>query len=322
MKTAYRTSYGPPEILAVRDVPIPEPGPGELLVRVHATTVNRTDCGALWGAPYVFRFFVGWPRPRAVATGTDFAGEVVATGAGATRFTVGNRVMGFDDDNLGSHAQYLCVSERRAIARIPDGVPYDVAAASMEGAHYARNCLDAVSLRPGDAVLVNGATGAIGSAAVMLLHHEGARVTAVCAEPHRATVAALGAERTLDDLAAPFFEQLRGETFALVLDAVGKSTFGACRPLLRDTGTYLSSELGPWGQNPIYALLAPIMTGPKVRFPIPTAIERTLDLVTPMLAQGTFRPLIDRRYTIDQIREAFRYVASGEKIGNVVLDLM
>jgi NADPH:quinone reductase-like Zn-dependent oxidoreductase len=321
MKTTYRTGYGPPEILAIREVPIPEPGPGELLVRVHATTVNRTDCGALWGTPYVYRFFVGWPRPRVVATGTDFAGEVVGHGAGAARFSVGDRVMGFDDNNLGSHAQYLCVSERRAIARIPDGVAYEVAAASMEGAHYARTAIDAVPLRPADEVLVNGATGAIGSAAVVLLKHKGARVTAVCAEPHRATVAALGADRTLDYTQMPFSAQLHGETFALVLDAVGKSTFAACRPLLRDTGVYLSSELGPYCQNPLYAVLAPLMRGPKVRFPIPNEIGRTLELVTGLLAEGKYRPLIDRRYPLGDIRDAFTYVASGQKLGNVVLTL-
>ncbi|MFW5924816.1 MAG: quinone oxidoreductase family protein [Myxococcota bacterium] len=321
MKSAHRTRYGPPEVLTVSDVPVPEPGPGDLLVRVHATTVNRTDCGALWGAPYVYRFFVGWPRPRVVATGTDFAGEVVATGPGAARFSVGDRVMGFDDNNLGSHAEYVRVSERCAVARIPDQVSFDDAAASMEGAHYARNFIERVPLQAGDAVLVNGATGAIGSAAVVLLEQMGARVTAVCAEPHRAAVEALGADRTIDYTRAPFTDQLKGETFAFVFDAVGKSTFAACRPLLRDTGAYLSSELGPFGQNPVYALFAPLMRGPKVRFPIPTNVQRTLDLLVPLLAQGKYEPLIDRRYTLEDIRQAFTYVASGEKIGNVLLRL-
>jgi NADPH:quinone reductase-like Zn-dependent oxidoreductase len=319
MKTAYRNAYGPPEVLTVREVPVPEPGPGEILVRVHAATVNRTDCGALWGKPYIFRFFVGWPLPRVPATGTDFAGEVVATGPGPTPFSVGDRVMGFNDQNLGSHAQYLKLSEREAIVPIPDGVSYEVAAASMEGAHYARNFIEAVPLRPGDAVLVNGATGAIGSAGVVLLKNAGARVTAVCAEPHRAAVAALGADRTLDYTQTPFTEQLRGETFAFVFDAVGKSSFGACRPLLTETGAYLSSELGPRNENPFLALVAPLMRGPKVRFPIPRNIARTLALVAPLLAKGTFRPLIDRQYALDEIREAFAYVASGQKIGNVLL---
>ena len=320
MKTAHRDGYGPPEILSIREVPIPEPGAGEILVRVRAATVNRTDCGALSGRPYVYRFFVGWPRPRVVATGTDFAGEVVATGPGCTRFAVGDRVMGFDDDNLGSHAQYLRVAERRAICRIPDGVPYEVTAASLEGAHYARNAIDRVPLEPGDPVLVNGATGAIGSAAVQLLADLGARVTAVCPGPHRAAIEARGAARTIDFRAAPFPEQLRGERFAFVFDAVGKSSFAACAPLLRRSGCYLSTELGPYGENPALALLAPLMR-PSVRFPIPQDVPRTLERIAPMLAAGTFRPLVDRTYPLEELREAFRYVASGEKVGNVLLAL-
>lgn len=321
MKTAYRTAYGPPEVLSVREVPVPEPRQGEILVRVHATTVNRTDCGALWGKPYIFRFFVGWPRPREVATGTDFAGEVVAVGAGVMRFAVGDRVMGFNDNNLGSHAEYLRISERQPIIRIPEGVSFENAAASMEGAHYARNFIDRAALKPGDAVLVNGATGAIGSAAIVLLKQAGASVTAVCAEPHLDAVAALGADRVLDYTRAPFTEQLRGENFAFVFDAVGKSRFSTCRPLLTDTGAYVSSELGPRGENIFLALAAPAMRGPKVRFPIPMDIPRTLALIAPLLAQGVYKPLIDRRYPLEDIRQAFAYVASGQKIGNVLLTL-
>lgn len=319
MKTSFRTDYGPPDSLTIRDVPIPQPGPGDILVRVRAATVNRTDCAALWGRPYVYRFFVGWPRPRVIATGTDFAGEVVAVGAGVTRFAAGDRVFGFDDNNLGSHAQYLRVSERAALVLIPEGVRFEVAAASMEGAHYASNFIRQVPLKPGDRVLVNGATGGIGSAAVVLLKQAGAEVTAVCAESHRAAVTALVADRVIDYTCEAFTTQLRGETFAFVFDAVGKSSFAACRPLLGDAGIYLSSELGHWGQNPILALLAPLMRGPKVRFPLPTDIPRTLSLVEPLLAQGTYKPLIDRSYALDDIRQAFTYVASGEKIGNVLL---
>lgn len=321
MRTAFRTAYGPPETLSIRDVPIPEPRRGEILLRVHATTVNRTDCGALWGKPYVFRFFVGWPRPRAVATGTDFAGEVVAIGPDARRFAVGDRVMGFNDNSLGSHAEYLRVSERQPMVAIPEGVSFEHAAASMEGAHYARNFLDRVQLKPGDAVLVNGATGAIGSVAIVLLKRLGANVTAVCAGPYRDAVSALGADRVLDYTRAPFPEQLRGETFAFVFDAVGKSRFVTCRPLLRDTGAYVSSELGPHGENIFLALAAPFMRGPKVRFPIPTDIPRTLALIAPQLALGVYTPLIDRRYRLEDIRQAFDYVASGQKIGNVLLTL-
>jgi NADPH:quinone reductase-like Zn-dependent oxidoreductase len=253
------------------------------------------------------------------ATGTDFAGEVAAIGPDVTRFAAGDRVMGFDDNNLGSHAEYLCLPEKKAIVAIPEGVSVEAAAASMEGAHYARNFLNKIALKPGDRVLVNGATGAIGSAAIVLLKHAGAHVTAVCAEPHRVAVAALGADRTLDYTRAPFIEQLKGERFPFILDAVGKSTFGACRPLLAEDGIYVSSELGPGGQNIFLALAAPLMRGPKVLFPLPTDIAKTLAEIAPLLADGTYKPLIDRHYALEDIREAFAYVASGQKIGNVLL---
>jgi len=321
MKTAYRTIYGPASVLSIREVPIPEPGPDEILVRVHATTVNRTDCGALFGRPYVYRFFVGWPRPRVVATGTDFAGEVAGVGARVRRFAVGDRVMGFDDNNLGSHAEYVCVAERRAVGKIPEGVSFEQAAASMEGAHYALNFMNKVPLAQGDSVLVYGATGAIGSAAVALLKDVGARVTAVCAAEHHAAIASRGAERLLDHTRGDWIGELAGERFSFVFDAVGKSTFARCRPLLQENGVYISSELGPGGQNVFYSLAAPFTRGPKVRFPLPTDIPRTLDVVRPLLAEGRFSPLIDRSYTLEELPQAFEYAASGQKIGNVILGL-
>lgn len=319
MKTVWRDRYGSPEILSVREVEQPTPGPGELLVRVRATTVNRTDCGGLWGAPYIYRFFVGWPRPRTAATGTDFAGEVVAVGAGASRFAVGDRVMGFDDNGLGTHAEFLAVAESKPIVAIPAGVDFETAAASMEGAHYARNFINKVSLAAGDRVLVYGATGAIGSAAIPLLIDLGVEVTAVCAGPHVERVAALGAARVVDYTAAPFVEQLRGETFAHVFDAVGKTTVGTCAPLIAPGGSYISSELGPWAQNIWYSLLGPLKPGRRVRFPMPMDVPASLALVTRLLGEGRFAPLIDRRYRLDEIGEAFGYVASGQKIGNVLL---
>lgn len=325
VKSAYRTGYGPPSILEVRELPTPVPGPGQILVRVRAATVNRTDCGALWGAPYIYRFFVGWPRPRAVATGTDFAGEVVSVGSGVTRFSVGERVMGFDDNNLGSHAGYLLAPEKCPMARIPEGVPFDVAAASLEGAHYAYTFMTGVPLEAGQKVLVYGATGAIGSAAVQLLAAVGTHVTAVCAAEHHAAILERGAERAFDYQNGEWLTELAGEQFPFVLDAVGKSRFRVCRRLLEPRGLYLSSELGPHAENIWYALAAPLlqglMRGQKVRFPLPKDIPRTLDFVVPLLAAGKFRPLIDCSYPLEEIRAAFEYVASGKKVGNVILTM-
>ena len=321
MKSVFRTEYGTPDVLSVLDLPTPTPGERELLVRVHATTVNRTDCGALAGEPYFFRFFVGWPKPRHQATGTDFAGEVVAVGAKVTRFRTGDRVMGFNGNGLGSHAECLCIREDQPMERIPDGVSFVHAAASLEGAHYAINFLRKASVAAGDRVLLNGATGAIGSAAIPLLKRAGAHVTAVCAEPNFAAVTALGADRTIDYTQGSFVEQLQGEIFPFVFDSVGKSTVGACRSLLSKNGIYVSSELGPYGQNVFFALLAPVLPGPKVLFPVPVDIPHSLTVICELLEKRGWRPLIDRELPIDKIKEAFTYVRSGQKIGNVVLNL-
>jgi NADPH:quinone reductase-like Zn-dependent oxidoreductase len=254
-----------------------------------------------------------------VATGTDFAGEVVAVGDGVTRLSVGERVMGFDDENLGSHAEYVLVPEKCPMARVPDGVPFEVAAASLEGAHYAYTFMSAVPLDAGQKVLVYGATGAIGSAAVQLLHAAGVHVTAVCPAEHHGAIRERGAERVFDYQSDAWLRALEGERFPFVLDAVGKSRFGVCRQLLEPRGLYLSSELGPHGANVWLALAAPLMRGQKVRFAIPKNIPRSLEHVVPLLATGKFRPLIDRSYPLEEIRAAFEYVASGQKLGNVLL---
>lgn len=323
MRSAFRPTYGGPELLQIIDVADPTPRPGELLVRVAAATVNRTDCGGLWGAPYIYRFFAGWPWPRHIATGCDFAGTVVAVGEGVKSFVVGDRVMGFDDHIVGSHAELVCVPSEGNVIAIPPGIDFDDAAASLEGVHYARNFLNKVKLAPDARVLVYGATGAIGSAALAVLIDLGIEVVAVCGTAHVDLVANMGGERgpirVVDYQRASFVDQLHGERFDLVFDAVGKSSFGACRPLLTRRGDYISSELGPGGQNIPLSLLTPWLPGPSVRFPLPTDIPKSLALSARLLAAGTLRPLMDRRVPLDDLAEAFRYVASGQKLGNVVL---
>jgi NADPH:quinone reductase-like Zn-dependent oxidoreductase len=323
MRSVYRERYGPPDVLELRDVPKPEPRPGEVVVRVHAATVNRTDCGGLWGAPFVYRFFTGLPRPKHVATGTDFAGDVAAVGPGVTAFAVGDRVWGFDDNGAGTHAEYVAFRADKGISTIPAGFDYAQAVACAEGAHYAINFLRKLRVAAGTRALVNGATGAIGSAAVQLLAGAGTQVTAVCATPQVELVRSLGAHTVIDRLQSDFTEQ--GAQYDFVLDAVGKSTFAACRGLLVPGGRYVSSELGPHAQNLYLALLAPLLAvfsrGKRVVFPLPVDIKHSLTHVRELMVQGKFRPVIDRTYALAQVREAFTYVASGQKIGNVILSM-
>jgi NADPH:quinone reductase-like Zn-dependent oxidoreductase len=321
VKAAVRDRYGPPEVVRVVEVDKPAPKDGELLVEVHATTVNRTDCGARAAKPFFYRLFIGLRRPRLTVLGNEFAGEVEAVGGGVTTFRPGDRVFGWSQNRFGAHAEYLAVPERGSVATMPANLSFEEAAPGTEGAHYALSMIRSAGVLPGQDVLVNGATGAIGSAAVQLLAHLGAKVTATCSTAHQDLVAGLGAARVIDYTAEDFTRD--AERYDLVLDAVGKSSFARCRRLLRPRGIFLSSDLGPLSQNPVMALVTPLFGGRRVMFPIPVqrdpaAVMRHLK---DLMESGAFKPLIDRRYPLDQIVDAYRYVESGEKVGSVVITL-
>jgi NADPH:quinone reductase-like Zn-dependent oxidoreductase len=321
MRAAVHTSYGPPEVVRIAEVDKPAPTANQVLVKVHATTVNRTDCGLRSATPFIYRPFVGLRRPRITVLGNEFAGEVEAVGDGVTAFAVGDRVFGFSGTSFGAHAEYLVAPADGSLATIPEGLSFEEAAPATEGSHYALSLMEAARIGPGQDVLVNGATGAIGSAAVQLLKARGATVTAVCRSDSLELVQGLGADRVIDYTAQDFTRD--GQTYDVVLDAVGKSSFGRCRRLLKPGGTYLSSDLGPLSQNPFLALVTPLFRGRRVRFPIPRAPDRgkVMAHLQELLAAGAFRPLVDRRYPLDQIVEAYRYVEPGQKVGSVVISV-
>jgi len=308
-------------VVRIAEVDKPTPGDGEVLVQVHATTVNRTDCGFRAAKPWIVRFFSGLLRPKATILGTEFAGEVEAVGDGVSSFEVGDSVFGFSEDRFGAHAEYLAFPEDGAIATIPDGMSFVEAAASTEGSHYALSGIRKSKIGSGQRVLINGATGAIGSAAVQLLKDLGATVTAVCDREHVELVRGLGADRVIDRAAEDFTKD--AQTYDVVLDAVGKSSFGRCRRLLERRGIYLSSDLGPYNLNPILALVTPLFGRRRVMFPIPPKHDRDEMIhLKGLIESGAFRPVVDRRYPLDDIVEAYRYVETGQKIGNVVIDVV
>jgi NADPH:quinone reductase-like Zn-dependent oxidoreductase len=318
MKAAVYKNYGPPSTIKIKEVETPTPKDTEILVRVHSSTVNRTDCGMRRAKPFVVRFFTGLLRPRQPISGTDFAGKIEAVGKKVTAFKVGDRLFGFDDQGLGSHAEYLVISEHDAIAKIPKKIAYKQAAASLEGAHYAINFVNKVKLKKGQRVLVNGATGAIGSAAVQLLKYRGCHVTAVCESKYTKIIQALGADEVINYDKEDFTK--RNHTFHFVFDSVGKSTFGKCKKLLEKGGIYISSELGPRGEN-MYLPLLTYFSKKRVIFPIPVDRKKSVHLVRELLETGKFTPLIDREYPLDEIIRAFLFVETGQKIGNVVLKM-
>ena len=320
MKAIVYTQYGSPDVLQLKDVEKPVPGDDEILIKVYATTVNRTDCATVRAKPFFMRIATGLLNPKKQITGTEFAGEVKVTGRNVTSVKAGDKVFGFDDSGCGSHAQYLTITEN-TVALMPDNISYEQAAASSEGAHYAYNFINKVDLKEGQDVLVNGATGAIGSAAVQLLKYFDLNVTAVCATKNIELIKSLGAKRVIDYTKEDFTKD--NQKYNFVFDTVGKSSFFKCKPLLRPGGVYISSDLGYFAQNMYLPLITPVikplMGNKKTIFPYPTDIKRSLMLFKKLMEQGHYEPVIDRKYPLEQIVEAFKYVEKGQKMGNVVI---
>jgi len=318
MKAAVRTSYGGPQVVRVIDVPKPKPDRRELLVRVHATTVNRTDRGYRTGKPFIIRFFSGLIRPRFAVLGTEFAGIVEAVGDGVTSFAPGDRVFGYNERTFGAHAEYMTIPEDGSVATIP-GLSFEEAAPSTEGSHYALANIRAANIGAGSDVLIYGATGAIGSAAVQLAKSLGASVTAVCRGEHVPLVASLGADHVIDYTTEDF--TTHGATYDVVFDAVGKTSFGQCKPLLRPNGVFLATDFGPFPWNPLLALTTRVIGSRKVLFPLPKDNQEIVRYLRDQLESGEFRPVIDRTYRLEDITEAHRYVDTEQKVGNVVITM-
>jgi NADPH:quinone reductase-like Zn-dependent oxidoreductase len=318
MRAAVNTRYGPPDVLEIRDVPRPEPAPGEVLVRIHATTVTRTDSGLLRASPPVARLFTGLVRPRITILGMDFAGVVEAVGEGVSTFARGERVFGLSPHRHGAHAEYICIPADETIAPMPADLSFREAVL-CEGAWYADSTLRAFGLGPGHRILIYGASGAIGTAAVQLARARGARVTAVVATRHLELASSLGAHHVVDYTAEDFTRI--GETFDFVFDAVGKSTYARCRGLLEPGGCFIATDLGPWCQNPLLAVWSTITRTHRVRFPIPTVPDGFADTLKAHIEANQLRAVIDRTYPFDDIAEAYRYVETGEKTGIVVIDV-
>ena len=318
MKAIVRSKYGSPEVLSIKEVDTPIPTENEVLVRVYATTVNRTDCANLWAKPFIMRFIIGLLKPKVPIPGTDFAGIVEKIGKRVTKFNIGDKVWGFDDSGvLQSQAQYMTILEDKNFITFPENISYEQAAASVEGTHYAYNFLNKVELKKGQKVLINGATGAIGSSALQLSKAAGAYVTAVCNTSSISLIKSLGADKVIDYLKNDFTKD--NEKYDYVFDTVGKSTFSKCKSILKPNGVYISSELGPFIQNPFLALITPALGGKQVKFPIPINVIESLQFIKKLIEEEKFKAVIDKTFPIENIRDAYNYVATGEKIGNVVI---
>lgn len=317
MKAIIHTQYGPPEVLSLADMPKPSPKANEVLIKVYASTVNRTDCGFRSAEYFISRFFSGLFKPKKPILGNEFAGIIEEVGSAVTTYKVGDKVFGYNDKTFGAHAEYMVIAEDAPFTTMPDNLSFYEAAPIVEGAHYALCDIRAVKVKAGQNVLVNGATGAIGSAAVQLLKYFGANITAVCNTQNMQLVKSLGADEVIDYTQTDFTKL--NKQFDFVFDAVGKSTFGKCKPLLTNKGIYISTELGPYGQNPFLAIFTPLFGGKKLLFPIPTISKDDVVFLKQLVVQGHYKPVIDREYKLEQVVEATKFVETGTKIGNVVI---
>jgi len=319
MKAAVHTRYGPPEVVQLSEVAVPLPKNNEVIVKVHAATVNRTDCGFRSAEYFISRFFSGLFKPKYQILGNEFSGTIAATGNEVTNFKVGDKVFGYNDETFGAHAEYMLMPADGAMTTVPENISFAEAAAISEGAHYALCDIRAAKVKSGQQVLINGATGGIGSAAVQLTKYFGASVTAVCNTQNMALVKSLGADEVIDYTREDFTKL--NKKFDFVFDAVGKSSFGKCKPLLKEKGIYISTELGYMWQNPFLALITPLTGGKKLLFPLPVTSKDDILFLKEMVDKGHYKPVIDRSYKLEQIVDAYQYVETGQKTGNVLIEI-
>lgn len=319
MRAMVHQQYGPPEVVRLTQVPKPVPQRKQLLVKVMATTVNRTDCGFRSAQYFISRFFSGLLKPKFNVLGCEYAGVVEAVGPDVTQYKVGDKVVGYNDYKFGGHAEYRLCNQNENLTLMPSNWSFEEAAPLLEGSHYALCDLRAAKIKTGDNVLINGGTGAIGSAAVQLAKHFGATVTAVCHGDYLNLVGSLGADRVIAYNLEDFTKL--PEHFDIVFDAVGKSSFGKCKPILKENGVYMSTELGKKSENVVLAVTSRFRKGKKVLFPIPLIKKEDVVFLKELAEAGKFKPLIDRIYPLEQVVEAYHYVESGQKIGNVVITL-
>ena len=317
MKAAIRKKYCAPNKIIIGNIENPIPKDDEVLIKVYATTVNRTDCANLSAKPFIMRFVLGLFKPRKIILGTDYAGEVIAIGKDIKSYKIGDKVFGFNDAGAQSQAENTIIKEANVFP-IPENIDFKQAAASIEGAHYAYSFIHKVKIQTGQNILINGATGAIGSALLQFVNIYDVNITATCNTKNIQLIQSLGAQKVYDYTKEDFSTD--NVKYDFIFDTVGKSTFGKCKSLLTEKGIYISSELGPYSQNIFYSLWT-IFTRKKVIFPVPYSIQKTIPFISTLLTKGKFLPVIDREYVLKDISKAYTYVLSGQKKGNVLINI-
>jgi NADPH:quinone reductase-like Zn-dependent oxidoreductase len=317
MRAIVYHTYGSPDVLELQEVVKPVPKEHEILIHVHTAAVTPADIAFRKGEPFLGRMFTGLIRPRRIP-GVEFAGDVEAVGTAVTLFHTGDQVFGTAGTGFGAHAEYLCLSEEGVVASKPTTMTYEEAVAVCDGALTALVFLrDVAHIQRGQKVLINGASGAVGAAAVQLARYFGADVTGVCSTTNVALVKSLGAETVIDYTTEDF--TTNGQTYDVIFDTVGKSSFSRCKGSLTPGGIYLTTVPTP------AILLQTMWTArigrKKAIFTTAGLKQRkaNLNFLRELVEAGKLQAVIDRRYPLEQIAEAHRYVENGHKKGNVVI---
>jgi NADPH:quinone reductase-like Zn-dependent oxidoreductase len=321
MKAAIIDRYGPPGVFRIADVPRPEPKANELLIRTHATVATPSDCAFRSANPFIVRFFAGLTRPKLPILGDTVAGVVEAVGAGVTRYRAGDGIYGSTGLESGAYAEYVAIPEESGIAAIPGHVSYSEAVAIAEGYLTAISFIrDEARLQRGQSILVNGASGSVGSAAVQLARYYGAVVTGVSSARNLDLVRSLGADRAIDYAAEDF--TVAPAAYDVIFDAIGKSSFARCREALKPGGIYLTTV--PTLDIALDMLWRAKSSGKRAKLATTglrpmTSKARDMQFLNELIGAGAIRPVIDRTYPLEEIAAAHEYVETERKKGSVVV---
>ena len=324
MKAAVYTNYGPPEVVKLKEVEKPVPKGDEVLIKIIATTVNRTDCGFRKPEyPVIIRLVNGLFKPKKQILGSEFAGVVEEVGRDVKQFNKGDEVFGLTGDNFGTHTEYICIAEDGAVTTKPLNFSFEESAAVCDGLMLAYNYIKENKNPVGKNILIYGASGSIGTAAVQLAKYFGLLVTAVCNTKNLDIIKSLGANEVFD-YTKEDFTKIR-QSFDVVFDAVGKTSYFKCKNLIKRGGIYFSTDLGFLAQNPFLALWTSVFrampSGRKVLFPIPKVTKKEINFFKEIIEAGKYKAVIDRKYKLEEVVEAYKYVETEQKTGNVVITI-
>jgi NADPH:quinone reductase-like Zn-dependent oxidoreductase len=323
MKAIIVNAYGGPEVLEVTTTEKPEPKSNEVLVKIHATAVTRASVMMRTGTPYFGRLFMGFSKPKVKTPGTDFAGVIEAVGSEVSNFKIGDQVMAATDLNCGAYAEYICLASDEIIINQPENITAEEATGIIDGGVTALSFFtDQVTIKSGDQVLINGASGSIGTAAIQLAKEFGAEVTAVCSGKNAQLAKELGADYVLDYTKNGLENSV--QKFDIIFDTVGKLSYTKTKKHMKERSVFLTPVL-EFGTLMKMLFVSPF-TSKKLKFSA-TGLRnkdvrmRDLKIIAEMLANNSLKTIIDRVYSLEQIQEAHRYVDAGHKTGNVVVKM-